>query len=155
MKVGIGYDIHRLVPNRKLVLGGVAIAFEKGPDSHSDGDVLLHAVTDALLGACGAGDIGQHFPNTDARWKNVESRVFVQRAMDFVREAQCKVGNLDATIFADAPKLAPHLSAMKRNLAEFLQVDESQVNLKAGTNEGCDAIGHGDAIAAQVIVLLV
>lgn len=154
MKVGLGYDIHRLIPNRKLVLGGVTIPFEKGPDSHSDGDVLLHAVTDALLGACGAGDIGQHFPNTDARWKNAESKVFVTKAMEFVREKKLRVGNLDATILAETPKLLPHLLAMKKNLAHLLGCAESDVNLKAGTNEKCDAIGQGSAIAAQVIVLL-
>lgn len=155
MKIGIGYDLHRLTPGRKLILGGVDIPFSKGPDSHSDGDVLLHAVTDALLGACGAGDIGQHFPNTDVRWKNAESREFVAKAMEFVREKKLRVGNLDGTILVESPKLISSLPAMRKNLASLLGVAESDVNLKAGTNEKCDAIGRGEAIAAQVVVLLV
>ena len=154
MKIGIGYDIHRLVPGRPLILGGVRIPFDKGPQSHSDGDVLLHAVTDALLGACGVGDIGQHFSNTDPRWKNVESKVFIQKAMEFVRERKLRVGNLDATIIAETPKLGTHLKTIRKNVAKLLGVPETDVNVKAGTNEKCDSIGRSEAIAAQAAVLL-
>ena len=154
MKIGIGYDIHRLVPGRPLVLGGIRIPFDKGPQSHSDGDVLLHAITDALLGACGVGDIGQHFSNTDPRWKNVESKVFIQKAMEFVRERKLRVGNLDATIIAETPKLGTHLKAVRKNVAKLLGVPETDVNVKAGTNEKCDSIGRSEAIAAQAAVLL-
>lgn len=154
MRVGIGYDIHQLVKGRRLVLGGVPIPFEKGPKSHSDGDVLLHALTDALLGACGLGDIGQHFPNTDPVWRDAKSRIFVQKTMELLNDRRFNVVNVDASIFAEAPKLITYVDRMCENIAELLRVQTSCINVKAGTNEGCDAVGRGEAIAAEVIVLV-
>jgi len=154
MRVGSGYDIHRLVQGRKLVLGGVIIPFEKGLLGHSDADVVLHAVCDALLGAAGLGDIGQHFPDTESRFKDISSMELLARTFQLVRDKGFCVNNVDATILAEAPKLDPHRSAMQANIAGVLELEPGDVNIKATTMEGLGAIGKGDAIAAMCVVTL-
>lgn len=151
-RIGHGYDIHRLQPGGALMLAGVQVASDCSPVAHSDGDVVLHAMVDALLGAIGGGDIGQKFPNTDPRWKGAASRVFVEETMGDVRAAGWRVVNADITILAERPKLAAFRNAMRTQLAELLTCQA--INVKAGTNEGCDAIGRGEAIAAHAVVLL-
>lgn len=151
LRIGHGYDIHRLQSGGKLVLAGVEVADGISPIAHSDGDVVLHATVDALLGALGLGDIGQMFPNTDPRWRGVASRVFVDAAMQKVREGGYEVVNADVTILAQRPRLQQHRSRMNESLASMLG---AVVNVKAGTNEECDAIGRGEAIAAHAVVLL-
>jgi len=153
-RVGHGYDLHRLQSSGRLVLGGVVVAQDVSPVAHSDGDVVLHALVDALLGAIGAGDIGEIFPNTDVRWKNAPSHLFVEGAMARLAGATFRVVNVDVTILAERPKLQSFKHAMRANLARLLNVRADQVNIKAGTNEGVDAIGKGEAIAAHVVVLL-
>jgi 2-C-methyl-D-erythritol 2,4-cyclodiphosphate synthase len=150
-RIGHGYDIHRLQQGGKLMLAGVEVADGISPVAHSDGDVVLHAVVDALLGAIGKGDIGEMFPNTDARWKNAASRIFVLEAMKHVRSLGFAVVNVDVTILAERPKLMPMKSKMIDSLAKLVG---GAVNIKAGTNEGCDAVGRGEAIAAHAVVLL-
>ena len=154
-RIGHGYDLHRLQPGPRLVLAGITVSEDVRPVSHSDGDVVLHAIVDALLGAIGQGDIGELFPNTDPRWKDAPSRVFVEEAYRRVKEAGYVVGNVDVTILAERPKLKSFKPAMAEALAGLLHVNRDQVNVKAGTNEGCDAIGRGEAIAAHAVVLLV
>ena len=154
MRIGHGYDVHRLVPGRELILGGVKIDYELGLDGHSDADVLLHAVSDALLGAAGLGDIGRHFPDTDARFAGVDSRVLLRQAVALVVGAGYAVGNLDATIIAQAPRMAPHIAFMQANIAEDLGVAVSQVNVKATTNERLGFLGREEGIAAEAVVLL-
>jgi 2-C-methyl-D-erythritol 2,4-cyclodiphosphate synthase len=154
-RIGHGYDLHRLQQGGRLMLGGIAVADDLSPVSHSDGDVVLHAIVDALLGAMGWGDIGEHFPNTDAKWKNAASRVFIEEVYGKVTAAGYRVNNLDVTILAERPKLKSFKPAIAQSLAELLRIDPSQVNVKAGTNEGCDAIGRGEAIAAHAVLLLV
>ncbi len=151
---GIAYDLHRLEAGRKLILGGVQIAFEKGPAGHSDGDVLAHAICDALLGAAGAGDIGSHFPDTDAKWKGVSSLVFLERARKLIDARGLRINHIDAVVIAEKPKLVPHFPAMKEALARALGIQSERINLKAKTNEGVDAIGRGEAIAAHAIATL-
>ncbi len=153
MRVGIGYDIHPLVFGRKFILGGIEIPFEKGPQGHSDGDCLLHALTDALLGAAGLGDIGQHFPDTDPQWKGANSKIFVEEVLKKISK-KWVIQNIDANILVEKPKLGPYLPALKKNLSILLKISEDQVNLKGKRGEGMDAVGRGEAIAAQVIVLL-
>lgn len=153
-RIGLGSDIHRLIPDRKLVLGGIEVPFHKGSDAHSDGDVLLHALTDALLGALALGDIGQHFPNTDEKWKHAKSKRFVEHALQLVAEKGYELVNMDAMITTEEPKLKGHLPAMCENLAKILKTELGNVSVKAGTNEQCDSIGNGEALSAQVIVLL-
>lgn len=153
-RIGHGYDLHRLRPGGRLMLGGVAVSEDISPVAHSDGDVALHALVDALLGAIAAGDIGELFPNTDARWKNAESRVFVAEAMRRVAAEGFAVVNADVLILAERPKLKTHKPAIRAAVAALLQVGLDRVNIKAGTNEGCDAIGAGEAIAAHATVLL-
>jgi len=155
MRVGFGYDVHRLTHGRKLVLGGVIIPFEKGLLGHSDADVLLHSVCDALLGAAGLGDMGRHFPDTDARFKDIASTALLAQTFQMVREKDLSVNNLDATILAEAPRLAPYCSAMETNVAKLLEIKPSCVNIKATTMEGLGAIGKGEAIAAMCVVGLV
>ena len=155
MRVGVGYDLHRLVEGRRLVLGGVTIPFEKGLLGHSDADVLFHAVCDALLGAVGLGDVGQHFPNTDPRFKDVSSTTLLEQTLQMVRDKGFCVNNLDATILAEAPKLAPYSGVMETNLAVLLELEPSRVNVKATTMEGMGAIGKGEAIAAICMVTMV
>jgi|GEM_PF-913766 len=150
-RVGHGYDIHRLKRGGCLMLAGVKVAEGFSPIAHSDGDVVLHAVTDALLGAMGLGDIGQSFPNTDRKWKGAASRIFVQATMEKIRAESFTVGNLDVTIMAERPRLAPFREAMTKNLAYLVG---GVINVKAGTNEKCDSIGAGKAIAAHAVVLL-
>lgn len=152
--VGIGNDIHRLVEGRRLILGGVEIPFERGLHGHSDADSLSHAITDALLGAAGLGDIGSHFSDQDPRWAGADSLVFLRGALELIRAAGWQIVNIDATIMAERPKMAPHMPKMRATLAGALELDEAQINLKAKTNEGLDAVGRGEAIAAQAIVLL-
>jgi len=153
-RIGHGYDLHRLQVGGTLILAGIQASQELSPVAHSDGDVVLHALVDALLGALGAGDIGEHFPNTDPRWRGAPSEVFVQHAMTLARQHGYLVGNADITILAERPRLKNLKPAMCGNLARLLQVNLDQVNVKAGTNEECDAIGRGEAIAADAVVLL-
>lgn len=153
-RIGHGYDLHRLQPSGQLILSSITVSSDISPVAHSDGDVVLHAVVDALLGAIGAGDIGEIFPNTDERWKNAASRIFVEHALLLVVAAGYVVGNIDVTILAERPKLKAFKPAMTEALAKLLNVPVNQVNVKAGTNEGCDAIGRGEAVAAHAVVLL-
>ncbi|HZL36729.1 MAG TPA: 2-C-methyl-D-erythritol 2,4-cyclodiphosphate synthase [Tepidisphaeraceae bacterium] len=153
-RIGHGYDLHRLQPGGKLLLGGVQVADTLSPVAHSDGDVALHALVDALLGAMGWGDIGELFPNTEPRWKDAPSRVFVEEVFARVKTAGYRVLNADLTILAERPKLKAFKPAIRANVARLLEVADEQVNVKAGTNEGCDAIGRGKAIAAHAVVLI-
>ena len=153
-RVGHGYDLHRLRDGGALVLAGVTVSSDISPIAHSDGDVVLHATVDALLGAMGWGDIGEHFPDTDPRWKGAASRVFVEDAVARVADAGYSVGNVDVTVLAERPKLKAFKAQMVRSLAGMLRVPAERVNVKAGTNEGCDAIGRGEAVAAHAVVLL-
>ena len=155
MRIGQGYDVHALVQGRKLVVGGVTIPFEKGLAGHSDADVLIHAVCDALLGAAALGDIGLHFPDTNPKHRNANSRAFLREVAKKVRLAGFSIVNLDATVIAQAPKMAPHTAAMVANLAADLEIDLGQVNIKAKTAERLGAIGRGEGIAAEAITLLV
>ena len=154
-RIGQGYDCHALVPGRRLVLGGVEIPFERGLLGHSDADALLHAITDALLGAAGLGDIGRHFPDTDARYAGADSRVLLRAAAELVEAHGWVVSNLDATIVVQAPKMAPHIPAMVRHIAEDLGVQPSAVNVKAKTAERLGPEGRGESISAQAVVLVV
>ncbi len=153
-RIGLGHDRHRLVAGRKLLLGGVEVPFELGLDGHSDADVLLHTITDALLGAAGLGDIGDWFPNTDPQWAGADSTVFLQAALSAVKERGWQVVNLDCTIHAERPKLSPHKAAIKNNVARLLGVLEDQVNVKAKTGEKVGAVGRLEAIDADAVVLL-
>ncbi len=150
-RVGIGYDVHPLVAGRKLVLGGVEIPHAKGLDGHSDADALLHAICDAVLGALGEGDIGHFFPNTDPRWKGAPSKVFLQEAARQVTARQGRLVNIDATVIAQQPRIAPHLTAMKSNIATALGVETSRVGIKATTNECLGFIGREEGIAALAV----
>ena len=154
LRIGNGYDLHRLVPGRPLILGGVRIPFEKGLEAHSDGDVICHAVTDAVLGAAGAGDIGRHFPDTDAAWKNADSIELLRRASAIVHEAGYAIVNVDVVVIAQKPKLAPHAEAIRGNVAGALGCDASQVSVKGKTNEGVDSMGAGESIAVHAVALL-
>lgn len=153
-RIGIGNDIHRLVEGRKLILGGVEIPFDKGLLGHSDGDSLSHAITDALLGAAGLGDIGTHFSDKDPRWAGADSMVFLRHVCELLAERRYRIANVDATILAERPKMMPHIPAMKAKLAEVMAIDPSQLNIKAKTNEGLDAVGRSEAIAAQAVALI-
>ncbi len=148
---GIGYDLHRLAEGRKLIIGGVEVPFDKGPLGHSDGDVLSHAVCDALLGAAGFGDIGTHFPDTDPKWKDISSLIFLERVRALLDSKNLQITHIDAVVIIEKPKLGPHFPAMRDALAKTLGITPEQINLKAKTNEGVDAIGRGEAIAACVI----
>ena len=152
--VGIGYDVHPLVAGRKLVLGGVDIPHAKGLDGHSDADVLMHAICDAILGAIGEGDIGEFFPNTDPRWRGAESKVFLQEAARQVMFRSGRIINIDATIIAQQPKVMPHAATMKLNIAEALGIPLKRVGIKATTNEGVGELGRGAAIAAHAVALI-
>jgi len=152
MRAGLGFDVHRLIQGRKLVLGGVAIPFEKGLLGHSDADVLLHAVCDALLGAAGLGDIGQHFPDTDPRFKNISSMELLAQTFQMVRDKGFFVNNVDVTILAEAPKLDQHRTAMQANIAGVLELESADVNIKATTMEGLGSVGKVEAIAAMCVV---
>jgi 2-C-methyl-D-erythritol 2,4-cyclodiphosphate synthase len=154
IRIGQGWDIHALVTGRPLILGGIPIPHSHGLLGHSDADALLHAITDALLGAAGLGDIGHHFPDNDPQYLGADSRKLLGRALLVVTEAGWEIGNLDATIIAQAPKLAPHLSRMIESIAQVLQLDSSAINLKAKTAEGFGAVGRAEAIEVQAVVLL-
>jgi 2-C-methyl-D-erythritol 2,4-cyclodiphosphate synthase len=154
VRIGEGWDIHALAPGRKLVIGGVHIPFERGLMGHSDADVLLHAITDALLGAAGLGDIGGMFPDTDAQFKGADSAVLLAQAAKRVRERGFAIGNIDSTVIAQAPRLAPHVSAMRERIASALDLQPDRVNVKAKTAEKLGPVGQGLAIEARAIVLL-
>ena len=155
MRIGQGVDAHRLVPGRPLRLGGVEIPSERGLEGHSDGDVLLHAVASALLGALGDGDLGTHFPSSDPALAGIASRVIVEQVAEKVRRAGLAVGNVDATVVAQAPRLAPHLEKMRASLADLLGVERSRVNVKATSTDGLGTLGRGEGIAALAVALLV
>jgi len=154
MRIGQGFDVHQLVEGRKLIIGGVEIPHDKGLLGHSDADVLLHAISDALLGAAALGDIGRHFADTDAQYKNIDSRILLREVLHMVREQGFRVGNVDATIIAQAPKMAPHIQQMVAYIAADLRVEKNAVNVKATTTEQLGFSGRGEGIAAQAVVLL-
>ncbi len=154
MRVGSGYDVHRLVPDRRLVLGGIVIPFDKGLLGHSDADVLIHAVIDALLGAAALGDIGYHFPDTDPEYKDISSLKLLSLTCRIVQEQKYIVTNIDCTVFAQVPKLSPHRNAMKQKIAETLNIQGNQINIKFTTTEGLGEIGKSEGIGAMCVVLL-
>jgi 2-C-methyl-D-erythritol 2,4-cyclodiphosphate synthase len=154
VRVGHGFDAHRLVEGRPFVLGGVRIPFERGPLGHSDGDALAHALADAILGACALGDLGLHFPDTDPHWKDADSLDLLAACVELAREAGYAIGNVDATVVIQAPKLAPHLAAIRACLAKTLRIDEANVSVKAKTSEGMGYTGDGTGIAAYAVALL-
>lgn len=151
IRCGIGYDVHRLAEGRKLILGGVEIAHTRGLEGHSDADVLSHAIADALLGAIGAGDIGQHFPNTDESIRGISSIDILQRVTALVAEKKARVVNVDATLIAEAPKIGPYVPAMRKKIAAAIALPESSISVKATTNEGLGTIGRGEGIAAMAV----
>ena len=153
-RAGIGYDLHRMVSGRKLMLGGIEVPFDKGPEGHSDGDALAHAICDALLGAAGLGDIGTHFSDRDPRWKDAASLRFLEHVRAILDQRHFHISHIDATVIAERPKLVPHFPAMRAALAGALGIAPEHINLKAKTNEGVDAVGRGEAIAAQAIATL-
>ncbi len=155
MRIGHGYDVHRLVEGRKLIMGGVDIPWEKGLLGHSDADVLLHAIADAILGAIGEGDIGRHFPDSDTAFKGADSMKLLAHVMNLAAEKGYLLGNLDATIIAQRPKMAPHIQAMRENIAAVLNSEVGQVNVKATTEEGLGFTGTGEGISAHAVVLMV
>ena len=154
MRIGHGYDVHRLVEGRKLILGGVEIPYEKGLLGHSDADVLLHAISDAILGAIGEGDIGRHFPDTDPRYKGADSLKLLAHVMKLAEDKGFRLGNLDATIVAQRPKLAPHIPLMRQNIAGVLSAEIDRVNVKATTTEELGFAGRGEGIAAYAVTLM-
>ncbi|MDF2466589.1 MAG: 2C-methyl-D-erythritol 2,4-cyclodiphosphate synthase [Ramlibacter sp.] len=154
-RIGEGWDIHALVPGRKLMIGGVELPFDRGLLGHSDADVLLHAITDALLGAAGLGDIGRHFPDTDERFRGADSMVLLTEAARRVREQGFRISNVDSTVIAQAPKLAPHIDAMRERIAQALDLVSGQVNVKAKTAEKLGPVGEGLAIEARAIALVI
>jgi 2-C-methyl-D-erythritol 2,4-cyclodiphosphate synthase len=153
-RTGIGYDLHRLEEGRPLIVGGIELPFDKGPVGHSDGDVLAHAMCDALLGAAGLGDIGTHFPDTDPKWKGANSLLFLEHAKKLLDEKDFAIEHVDAVVITEKPKLGPHFPKMREALAKSLGVSAEKIHLKAKTNEGVDAIGRGEAIAAHVVATL-
>lgn len=155
MRIGMGYDVHRLVPDRDLIMGGVKIPYEKGLLGHSDADVLLHAISDALLGAAALGDIGKHFPDTDPKYKGISSLLLLEQVGALLEENFYFIENIDATIIAQAPKMRPYIDEMRANIAKALGIDISQVNVKATTEEGLGFTGTGEGISSQAICLLV
>ena len=154
MRIGHGYDVHRLVEGRKLILGGVDIPYEKGLLGHSDADVLLHAISDAILGAIAEGDIGKHFPDTDPRYKGADSLKLLAHVMDLADSKGYRLGNLDATVVAQRPKLAPYIQRMRENIAAVLAAEPDRVNVKATTTEELGVAGRGEGIAAYAVVLM-
>ena len=151
MRIGMGYDVHRLTEGRKLILGGVEIPFEKGLLGHSDADVLLHAIMDALLGAAAMGDIGKHFPDTDPQYKGISSLRLLEHVGALLEEQGYLIENIDATIIAQRPKMRPHIDQMRQNIAEALKIDTDQVNVKATTEEGLGFTGTGEGISSQAV----
>jgi 2-C-methyl-D-erythritol 4-phosphate cytidylyltransferase/2-C-methyl-D-erythritol 2,4-cyclodiphosphate synthase len=154
MRMGTGYDLHRLVEGRPLLLGGIAIASERGALGHSDADVVCHAVTDAVLGAAGAGDIGRHYPDTSPEWKDASSIVLLRESVQRIRAMGFGVVNVDVTVILERPKIAPHVARMQESLAQALGIEPARVSVKGKTNEGVDAVGRGEAIAAHAVALL-
>lgn len=154
MRIGQGYDAHRLVAGRPLVLGGVTIPHERGLEAHSDGDVLIHALCDALLGAAGLGDIGHHFPDSSSEYEAIDSRILLRRVRELLKETALLPENVDATVIAQAPKLAPYIDTMRIRIASDLHIDAVRVNIKATTTEGMGFAGRGEGIAATAVVLL-
>ena len=154
MRIGMGYDVHRLAEDRALIIGGVEIPYEKGLLGHSDADVLLHAIMDALLGAAAMGDIGKHFPDTDPTYKGISSLVLLEKVGELLRENGFIIENIDATIIAQAPKMRPYIDSMRENIARVLEVDISCVNVKATTEEGLGFTGSGEGISSQAICML-
>lgn len=154
MRIGMGYDVHRLAEDRKLIIGGVEIPYEKGLLGHSDADVLLHAISDALLGAAALGDIGKHFPDTEEKWKGADSLKLLEQVGVMLEEKCLFIENIDATIIAQAPKMRPHIDAMRVNIAKALKIDVEQVNVKATTEEGMGFTGEGKGISAQAVCLV-
>lgn len=154
MRIGMGYDVHRLVPDRDLILGGVKIPYEMGLLGHSDADVMLHAVMDALLGAAALGDIGKHFPDTDPAYKGISSILLLEHVGKLIEEKGYLIGNIDATIIAQRPKMAPHIAQMRKNMAGALHISEDRINVKATTEEGLGFTGEGLGISSQAICLL-
>ena len=154
MRVGLGYDVHRLESGRDLIIGGVKIEYEKGLLGHSDADVLTHAIMDALLGAACLGDIGLHFPDTAGEFKDISSIVLLERVRDLIKEAGYEIGNIDATIIAQAPKMRPYIDDMRKNIADALKIDINQVNIKATTEEHLGFTGRGEGISSEAICLL-
>lgn len=154
MRVGHGYDVHRLVPGRGLILGGVKLEYPLGLDGHSDADVLTHAVMDALLGAAGLGDIGRHFPDNDPAYKGIDSQILLSMVRELLSSKGFRVGNIDVTVIAQAPKLAPHVAAMENNLAATLGIEHSRINIKATTEERLGFTGRGEGISCHAVCLL-
>jgi 2-C-methyl-D-erythritol 2,4-cyclodiphosphate synthase len=154
VRIGVGYDVHRLVRGRPLILGGVTIGSEWGLEGHSDADVLLHAISDALLGALALGDLGQHFPDTDPRYRGISSAKLLEQVVKMIHNHAYRLHNVDAVVIAQRPRLASHLFAMRRNLAELLMTDMSSVSIKAKTAESLGALGRGEGIAVQAVCLL-
>jgi 2-C-methyl-D-erythritol 2,4-cyclodiphosphate synthase len=154
IRIGFGYDVHAFATGRPLILGGVTIPFERGLSGHSDADTVIHAIVDALLGAAGLGDIGQHFPSTDERWKNQPSSVFLDHTYELLGQDHYVINNIDATIVAEQPKLAPHIQSMRTHLAEHLHLTREQVSVKATTTDGLGFAGRKEGIACYAVVLL-
>jgi 2-C-methyl-D-erythritol 2,4-cyclodiphosphate synthase len=154
LRIGIGHDTHRLVQSRPLILGGVKIPFDRGSEGHSDGDALTHAVCDAILGALAEGDLGVHFPDTEAQWKDADSVELLSRVVWLAHERGFAIENVDANVMLERPRLRAHIDAMRENLAKSMSIDVGSVSVKAKTGEGLDAVGRGDAVTAQAIVLL-
>ena len=154
LRIGHGYDVHRLTENRRLILGGVDIPYEKGLLGHSDADVLLHAISDALLGAAALGDIGKHFPDSDPKYKNADSLKLLSRVGEILANAGYRTVNIDSTVIAQAPKLAPHIEEMRKNIAKALSTDVSYISVKATTEEGLGFSGAGEGIAAHAVCLI-
>src|SRR6202171_786592 len=154
VRCGIGYDLHRLEAGRKLIIGGLELPFDKGPVGHSDGDVLAHALCDALLGAAGLGDIGTHFPDTDPKWKGANSMQFLEHAARLLGDKEFSIEHVDAVVILERPKLGPHFPKMREALAQALTVLADRIHLERNTNEGVDAVGRGEAIAAYVVATL-
>ena len=154
MRTGYGYDIHKLVSNKKLILGGLEIPHSKGLLGHTDADVLVHAIIDALLGACGLGDIGQHFPDTDPKWKDANSLDLLEAVYLSMKKKGFKLVNIDSTVVAEEPKIGPHVDKIKFNIAKRLGIKEDQINIKCKTNEGLDSVGTKNAICAHAVALV-
>ena len=155
MRIGHSKDVHQLVEGRPLILGGVTINHDKGLLGHSDADVLIHVVCEAVIGALGLGDIGTHFPDTDATYKDIDSRTLLRKVREMLQDSEYQIANLDATIFAEAPKMRPHIDNMCKNIADDLKIQQGQVNVKATRGEGMGFIGRGEGMAAECVVLLI
>lgn len=154
MRIGIGYDVHKLVEGRKLIIGGELIEYKLGLLGHSDADVLVHAIIDAILGAVGEGDIGTLFPDTDSKYKDIDSLILLEKVREILENKKCQIGNIDSIIIAQQPKMAPHIKAMKKNIASVLEIEEDMVNIKATTTEKLGFEGQGQGIASQAVAIV-